>query len=197
MRLDADLQPHVPRQLEVLVDADVEQVQVVGAHVRQRRREVADVVAELNARVRALLRRVVHAVGLHGRVVEVEARRRPTPARRGRRCRLRRLLADVRLQALADRRSRVVVRRWPHDERDAALVLVGAAQLPAAERARPTTPLQSLPQCSAAPERQPAAPCRSRSGSAGRWARRDPRARRPAGSGSSACRAATSACTAP
>ena len=83
-RLDADLQPHAARQIEVLVEADVEQVQMVGADVRQRRREVAHVVAELDARVACGRRaaRNVEARGVPRRAVETGHAAAGTRARR-------------------------------------------------------------------------------------------------------------------
>ena len=63
--------PSVDRHL--LHDRDVPQVQPLAAQARYPRREVPDVVRQPDARVGALLRRIVDAVGLDRGVVEVEA----------------------------------------------------------------------------------------------------------------------------
>ena len=97
-------------------------------------------------------------------------------------------LADVRLE-----RRRIAARRVPVDavaprQREAGLVLIRAAQAPAAEdgvHRRRSSPCPS----SRRGRTEAAGWCRSRSGSAGRSARRGPRGCRPPDSGSSACRA--------
>ena len=60
-------------QADLLDDRDVPQVQLRAAQAVGLRREVAHVVRQPDARVGALLDRIVHAVGLNRGVVEVEA----------------------------------------------------------------------------------------------------------------------------
>src|SRR5262249_43664236 len=72
--LDVRLHAHASAGAHLLHQRDVPQVvEPWTAQPLDPRREIADVVRQLNARVVALLGGIVHAVGLHGRVVEVEA----------------------------------------------------------------------------------------------------------------------------
>src|SRR5262249_38516776 len=107
--LEAHLQLHFMRQPEVLVEPHVEQVQIVAADVRQRRGEIAHVVVEVDARVGALFHGIVHAVGLHRCVVEVEALRVPAGDVEARDATVH-LLTDVR-----DERARIAAAGIPVD----------------------------------------------------------------------------------
>ena len=64
---------HAAAERHLLDDRDVPQVEERAADAVDARREVAQVVGQADALVGALLDRIVHAVGLHRGVVEVEA----------------------------------------------------------------------------------------------------------------------------
>src|SRR5215467_13335460 len=106
-------------------------MQLVRPDIRQRRREVPDVVPELNPRVGALLDWIIHSAGLYCGVVEVEARGVPCRNVEPQNLAVDRL-ADVRHERGRAAAAGVVVRAVPR-EREARLELIRAAHLPAAD----------------------------------------------------------------
>src|SRR5690349_9289343 len=69
---DVERRAHPSAQRHLLDDRDVPQLEERAAEALHPRREVAQVVDQADALIGALLYRVVHAVGLHRGVVEVE-----------------------------------------------------------------------------------------------------------------------------
>src|SRR5438477_4848059 len=120
--VDAHLHGHAPRQREGLGQSDVEEVQVRGANVRQRRGEVAHVVAEDDVRIGASrTARNVEAGGVPGCAIQSYF-----PAARA-------LAADARVEIARIAIGVVVEARVPR-QRESALILIARAERPAAEK---------------------------------------------------------------